>query len=465
MAESPREAGAPPQARGIRIGTSSTIRPARQSLLAGAGWVALGAIGSRIVTVGAMIGVARLLGKDAFGQLGMVQQSVMLCSGVISYGLGLTAAKHLAELHQVARDRAGHILAVVVLASLGLAMLTGAIIVAASPMLSGTSFGRQLLFQPLAWTVLWMIVSSVSLTMQGALTGMFAFRATAWVQLVESLCGGAGVLVGSLCAGLDGVVVGYVAASTTGCLVSCWSLKTYAAEMGIALQLPAWRDVVQESSALRDYGLPMTLTGLVMSLSSWASPALLVWHSGGYSEIAVFNAANYWFNALVILPNILQRVGTVMQAAALGQSDVTTGRKIYRDTVLFNVVLTGAAACPLALASPWVLALFGPEFRGGWPTMVVCLASAICVSVVKPAEQSLTATGRTWTILGLLTGFATIYVLASALLAPFGAFGMATARLGAYALHTVWMSAAARTAYPKSQMPRDVSPDPSALAA
>jgi O-antigen/teichoic acid export membrane protein len=141
-------------------------------------------------------------------------------------------------------------------------------------------------------------------------------------------------------------------------------------------------------------------------------------------------------------------LGTVLQAAALGDNDAATGRAIYRDAMLFNLALVGAAACPLAIGSPWILGLFGPEFRDGWPTLVVCLATALCLSVVKPAQQTLNATGRTWTSFGIHVGFAAFYIISSVLLAPFGALGMASARFAAYALHAVCLSTAARMLYP-----------------
>jgi len=86
--------------------TASNGEP-RQSLMIGAGWAALGTVGSRVILLAGMIVAARALGKSVFGQLAMVQQTVMLFSIVISYGLGLTGAKYLAELRELDRGRAG----------------------------------------------------------------------------------------------------------------------------------------------------------------------------------------------------------------------------------------------------------------------------------------------------------------------------------------------------------------------
>src|SRR5207253_10924711 len=139
----------------------------------------------------------------------------------------------------------------------------------------------------------------------------------------------------------------------------------------------------------------------------------LVRQPNGFAELAVFNAASYWFNALTMLPNILQRVGTVMHAEAAARGDPKACGVIHRDTVWINLLLIGAAIIPLAICSPLVLTVFGEQFRDGWLAMEVSLATALLLAIIKPAEQLLNAQGRTGRILAISIVFSMIFVFSS----------------------------------------------------
>ena len=96
-------------------------------LAKGAFWSMAGAVISRGLMLCASIFVARILGKNGFGELGMIQSTVGMFGVFAGFGLGLTATKHVAEFRQSAPDRAGRIIALsalVAVASGGLMALS-----------------------------------------------------------------------------------------------------------------------------------------------------------------------------------------------------------------------------------------------------------------------------------------------------------------------------------------------------
>src|SRR5215475_10536595 len=66
-------------------------------LARGAFWSLVGSLISRGLGVVAGIGVARILGKNDYGELGMVQSTVGMFGVFAGFGMGLTANKHVAE--------------------------------------------------------------------------------------------------------------------------------------------------------------------------------------------------------------------------------------------------------------------------------------------------------------------------------------------------------------------------------
>ena len=437
------------------LSSPTSSAPARRALFVGAAWLTAGIIVSRLITLGIMIGAARLLGRAVFGELCLIQQTVILASVVASYGPSVTAATRLAKLRDADPARAGRVLSVLLLTSLLLGLASAGLIAALQTMPS-SEFLSPLKFQQPIPTMLWLVAASLSLTAQGCLSGFSAFRATTGIQFLEAVASCLLVPVGVLFGGLNGAVFGFAAASLIGGATAVRLLWLFAGERGISLSPPAWSAIRDEAEMLRNYCLPVMLAGQIGALANWLCLVLLVRATHGYAELAIFNAASYWFNALILVPNILQRVGTVMHSSALGRNNPEAGRAIYRDSVLVNSLLILGAAIPLAALSPQLMELFGPEFRDGWPTMVICLLTAACLSVVKPAEQSLFATGRTWTVLGLCTLFAVGFVGLGAAWSSWGAQGMALSRLTVYVVHAVLMSVATHRFDSRAQPPAAV---------
>ena len=74
-------------------------------------WSVSGTVISRGLMLVAMVLVARMLGKTAYGEFGMLQSTFLGMFGVFAgFGLGLTATKHVAEYCRSDPERAGRII-------------------------------------------------------------------------------------------------------------------------------------------------------------------------------------------------------------------------------------------------------------------------------------------------------------------------------------------------------------------
>ena len=69
-------------------------------MLHGAFWSLLGTVVSRGLSLASSVFVARWLGKESFGEFGVLQTTVGMFAVFAGFGMGLTATKHVAELRQ-----------------------------------------------------------------------------------------------------------------------------------------------------------------------------------------------------------------------------------------------------------------------------------------------------------------------------------------------------------------------------
>src|SRR3989339_928116 len=79
-------------------------------LARGVFWSIVGTVVSRGLVLLAMMIVARMLGKTAFGELGMIDSTVGMLGTFAGFGLGVTATKHIAEFRHSDPHRAARIL-------------------------------------------------------------------------------------------------------------------------------------------------------------------------------------------------------------------------------------------------------------------------------------------------------------------------------------------------------------------
>ena len=77
----------------------------------GAVWSLIGAVIAQGASLAASVITARLLGRDQFGEYGMIQSTVGMLGIFAGLGLGITATKYVAEFRNRDPERAGRIIA------------------------------------------------------------------------------------------------------------------------------------------------------------------------------------------------------------------------------------------------------------------------------------------------------------------------------------------------------------------
>src|SRR4030095_9246929 len=82
-----------------------------RELIRGAFWALCGSLTSRVLALGAAIIAARILGKEVYGELGIVQSTLSMFGTLAGFGLGTTAMKYVAEHRSKDPAKAGRIIA------------------------------------------------------------------------------------------------------------------------------------------------------------------------------------------------------------------------------------------------------------------------------------------------------------------------------------------------------------------
>ena len=407
-------------------------------LAKGAFWSMAGAVISRGLMLVASIFVARMLGKTGFGELGMIQSTVGMFGVFAGFGLGLTATKYVAEFRRSDPERAGRIIGLSGL----VAMVTGGLMALSlfifAPWLAQHTINAPHLAGTLRIGAVMLFLSALNGAQTGALAGFEAFRTVAYVNLFVGLISFPLLVGGAYLGGLAGAVWALAINLCFNWLLNHLALRKQVRRYSVPL---AFGNCTRELSVLWRFSLPAVLNGSLVGPVNWACSALLVNQAGGYDEMGVFSAANQWYNLVLFLPAMLGSVVLPILSERLGQNEARQSGRLLILTIKMNVLLVFPVVLLACVASSYAMRLYGESFRNGWLTLVVVLLTAALVTIQTPVGQIIAASGRMWIGFMMNLGWAVIFLLGTLILVGSGSLGLALARLGAYLLHAVWVSA------------------------
>ena len=408
--------------------------PLGERLARGTFWSIVGGGASRALGLVAWILVARRLDKEAFGEIGMIQSTVGIFGVLAGVGMGMTATKHVAEFRLRDPVRASRLIRLSNRISWGASLAVAVAVWILAPWLADHTLSRPDLTGIVRISTGLLLLGGVQGAQGGALAGLEAFKTVARLNIVSGLVSFPLLVLGAFWGGVGGTIWALNANAAVGVLLHNVALRR---EMALARlpEVDSWdrRDL----PVLWRFTLPAALGALVTSAVQWGCWGILARRPDGYDALGAFNGANQWFLALMFLPNLLAQSVLPLMAEQLGQDRHHQGRRLLGFAMKVNALVV-VPVLFLSLASPWIMGLFGRSFRGDWPTLVVVLLTAVFLSVQTPVGQIITASGRVWAGFWMNVGWAVVFVWATFAWASWGGLGLATARLAAYAAHSVW---------------------------
>ena len=416
---------------------SVRIAPSRDTLHArfyrGASWAfAATALSQSSVVVWSMI-AARLLGREGFGALGIVQSTAGVLGTFAGLGLGMTTTKYVAEYRAGDPARAGRVIRLGSSVSLATGAGMGLCLWFLSPWLAGHAVAAPHLAGQLRIAAVLLFLTTWNGVQTATLSGLEAFRLLARVNFRRGIAalpvGVAAVWFG----GLTGAVWALVISAAIGCWFSHLAVRRACAAAGISLPVRgAWK----EHALLWRFSLPALLSNISV-VATWAAFAMMARSPVGYSQLGAFNAANQLRNGMLLVPVIVgQPLLPILSDLHARSADEF--RRLLRSALTMMAAASAVIALPVCLLAPWIMALFGARFRDDWPALALLAASTIPSACCSIVGQALAGSGKQW------TGFALNLVWAAALLGITLAWGdrinavrLAMAFFAAYLVHSV----------------------------
>jgi O-antigen/teichoic acid export membrane protein len=404
----------------------------QRDLVGAAGWSLLAAVIARGSNLAALVACARLLPQAEFGQVAIIQSTVGMLAPLASLGLAMTSTKFVAEYRDSDPVRAGRLLGL----SLTTAVIAGALMTLAlillAPWIASAGFAAPGLSTQLVAASGLLMLGVVEATQLGALAGLDAFSRLAWAGAWSGAVSIPVIAGLAYRYGAPGAIAGLTCALGISCMMNGLALREECRRFGIR---PSLRGLASETNILWRFSLPSYVSGLLVAPVAWLANAMLVRGPDGFSEMALFAAADRFRYLLIFLPLAVSRTAVPVLSRMRAAGDGDGYSRTLRWNLGVAVLATGVPVLVCMAVSAPLMALFGETFRAGWVVLAVLAFSAIPTVLNTQLGAALLSDGRAWERTGADAVLAISFVgLAWWAIPQWGAAGLAASFAAAYSL-------------------------------
>ncbi len=394
-------------------------------LARGAFWSLLGTTISKGCSTISWIIVGRMLGKESFGELNMVQNTVGLFGAAAGLGMGVAAAKYVSEYKRADPDRAGRFMALASTSTWITSIILAIVMILLAPWLARETLAAPYLAPYLVLSSLLMLLSGVAGAQSGTLAGLEAFKAIATTNIVVGILSFPMLLVGANLGGVTGALWALIASALVNCLLNFIHLRREAIANRITVR---FRGCLSEMQVFWDFNLPVVMNTIVAVTSIWIVGTMMVRHTSGFGELGVYNAVV----RMKLIPESIAAMLLAPMLPVLSDTFARNDRPAYCKTLALSYILSTVAIIPISLlqiAIPMLTLLpYGNEYAGGEPIVVWMMVSSITYALIWPLGNILVSMGKVWLCLGIALIQYPVQILGTWLLLPtMGAAGAAAA--------------------------------------
>lgn len=352
-------------------------------------WAVLGNGSGNALLLLAGIVVARLLGKDLYGEYGMVKTTMFYVASFATFGLSFTSTKFIATS---IRDNFSHVRSIVHDALLITFFFSGFVALALfvfAPQIS--DYLEANLVMPFRTLALIIVFRAVSTTQIGILAGMKNFKILARNNFVVGVI----LLFMSIpltyFMGLKGALVALFLSQLFNVLLNGISIRKVLSDIKIHSKIDYKKKILL-------FSLPVALQESSFSFSHWLAIMLLTKLSS-LGELGLYTASAQWSTVVLLIPALLGNVVLSYLSGSVGDKKVHDAT--MKKMVVANLICTFLPFLFVCFFANFIVSFYGDSFEGMVAVLRVLTISTIFEACSTVFRSELMAQGRPWILFAI----------------------------------------------------------------
>lgn len=293
----------------------------KNSIISGSLWSIIGVFISKGLLLITWFLIARILGKNLYGEFGMIRSTIQMFSAFTGFGLGLTATKHVAEYIGNNNKKVSNILSMAYGFAIFLGLIVCVIINIFVDEIAIGSLNAPHLKNEIRIASFMVLISSLNGAQVGVLQGLKAYDVIAKINFKHGLISSIMFIVGAYFYSLAGAIWALVLSLCLLFVLNAFKLKSLYKLNHIRLN---FQGILAEKRLLLSYSLPAALCGLVVSPVKWVVESSMVRTSNGFSEMGVFQASLIF---QILIMTLTKTINAPIITALASDKEVVSDKK------------------------------------------------------------------------------------------------------------------------------------------
>jgi O-antigen/teichoic acid export membrane protein len=368
------------------------------SLFRDSSWSVFGnALGYGFFLIAGVV-IARFLGKDIYGEYGMIKAMFLNVAIFSTFGLGYTATKFIAE----SKDKDNQYIRQIVLGSINvtfvISILLASLLFAFSKQIASYLNAEHLSISLRIFAVS-IVFNAIATVQIGILAGFKAFKSIA----INNAVVGAVAFVLSIVLTYYWNIEGALSALLVATLFKC-VLNTIVVRKKLR-RYRNFRSNHQMNGVVRQlllFSLPITLHEGVYAITSWLSILLLV-KLTNYGEVGLYSVATQWVAIILFIPGVLRNVALSHLSGV--NDNIVQHKTIFNRIVMVNFVTTLIPCLIVVIFSGLISSFYGESFTRLPLILNIAVLSAVFMGIQNVYIQNYLSINKIWVHFYLSTLF------------------------------------------------------------
>lgn len=295
-------------------------------------WSLLGSGISKGLLFLAWLMVAKILGKEGNGEVGIVRSTINVFVIFVGSGIALTTTKFIPELLDKDKSRVGKIISLTLTISIVIGLFLSLLLFVGSSYVANNILNAPDLLNTLKISAFLLFLSAVSSVLSGCLKGFKDFKSLMIVNFFYGISLLGLLYYGTIKYGVEGTFTGFTISTLILVILGGYYLRKKMDLNGVALSFK----FKGEYAILRHFTLPAILTGVMVMPFKWGLDTIMVNHENGFRELGLFSA-------LILFQNLVMMVTTTLDAPLV---TIMVKEKINKKIERLNLIV------------PWAIGIF-----------------------------------------------------------------------------------------------------------
>ena len=333
--------------------------------------------------------IARMLGKDLYGEYGLVKTTMFHVAAFATFGLGFTSTKFIAE--HIQKNTLN--LRLIIKSSLIITIVFSSLMcfflfLFANQLASFVNEPRLAIsFRFLGLVV---VFRAINTTTFGLLGGFKAYKRIGINNILSSVFMLLGCVPLTYYIGVKGSLLALLLSQLLLCFLNLFYVKRLYSE------LPISRSDEKFVKKLLCFSLPVAIQELSYTLCAWGCSLILTRYSS-LGELGIYSATAQWKAIIMFIPSLLSNV--VLSYLSGISGDKEKHLNMLNKMLLINFVCILIPFLVVFSFSGLICSFYGASFVGMRTVLNITILSTVFICLAHVFQSSLISEGRNWVLL------------------------------------------------------------------